>query len=194
MSGNSKNLSDITVKLLEQQTYDRSLFEYDLHEFHCPEEFALICWNVLPGRLADSHPGCVMLCLSLAQMHSAWLKDALFDARKERNLELLQKKTNVCLSMAEENSKVNRFLGCAFFSSTKRYSGVLSTHVNCKEVLLSMMMCAREIDDEYIEKYYDSHMAFSNRGGLTVVEKTFLEWGKILLSKITGAYFLDVME
>ena len=194
MSGNSKTIFDITVKSLEQQTNDQSLFGYDLHEFYPSGDFSLICWKILPGRLADSRPGCVMLCLSLARMHSAWLKDALFDVRKERNPELFQKKTNIGLSMAEENSEVNRFLGWAIFSSMKRNNGVSCTHVNQKKVLLSMMMREREIDDEYIEKYYDSHMAFSNRGGLTVVEKTFLESGNILSSKITGVYFLDVME
>ena len=83
------------MKLLKQRTNDQSLFEIDLHEFHCSGEFALICWNILPGRLSNSHQGCVMLCLSLVRMHSAWLKDASLDVCKERNLELFQKKSNV---------------------------------------------------------------------------------------------------
>ena len=99
MSRNSKKLLDIMVKSLEQHTNDQISFEYELYGFHCSEEFALICWSILPGRLADSQPGCVMLCLSLARMHSAWLKDALFDIHRERNPELFQKKMNVCLSM-----------------------------------------------------------------------------------------------
>ena len=57
-----------------------------------------------------------------------------------------------------------------------------------------MMMREREIGDEYIEKYYDSHIALLNRGGLTLVNKRFFEWGKILLSKIRSAYNLDAME
>ena len=96
--------------------------------------------------------------------------------------------------MAEENSEVNGFLGWTIFSSMGGYFGVSCTHVNCKEVLLPMMMREREIDDKHFEKYYDSHMALLNRGGLTLVNKTFFEWGKILLSKIRSAYNLDDME
>ncbi|KAL7524370.1 hypothetical protein ACHAXR_000548, partial [Thalassiosira sp. AJA248-18] len=120
-------LFDMTVEALRKRNNDEQSFEYDLHQFHRSDDFALLC-NQLPGRLEDSHPGCVMLCLTLARMHSSWLTDALFDVRRKRNPELFQKKTNYALSPAEENSEVNRFLGWAIFSSMKKYSGDSDTH------------------------------------------------------------------
>ena len=121
-------LFDTTMNALKEQKNDENSFEYDLHEFHRAWEIALIYQNLLPGWLADSHTGCVMLCLSLARLHSPWLTDAFFGLRKRRNPELFQKKTNPPLTMAEEDSKVSRFLEWTIFSAMK----------NIWEILLAM--------------------------------------------------------
>ena len=187
-------LFDITVKSLRQRNDDQNSFEYDLHQYFMLEEFALLCWNQLPGRLSNTHPGCVMLFLSLVRMHLVWLKDALFDSRKQRNPELFFKPTTRCLTPEEENSEVNRFLGWSIFSSMKKYTKDSTEHVSCKKILSSMMVRERNIDDDYLSKYYDSHMALLNRGGLTLVHKTFFEWGKSLLSTIRNNFSVDDLE
>ncbi|KAL7537398.1 hypothetical protein ACHAXR_010209 [Thalassiosira sp. AJA248-18] len=185
---------DITVNSLYRRKSDKVSFEYDLHEFHRSEEFASLCWDHLPGRLADSHPGCVMLCLSLSRMHSAWLKESLAEARKERNPELFRKKSNHCLSVVEENNETNNFFGWAIFSSMKRFGFESSSDKECKEALSKMMMREREMDDEYMDKYYDSNMSLLNSGGLTLVHAHFFEWGKQLLRKIRQAYDEDTIN
>ena len=41
-----------------------------------------------------------------------------------------------------------------------------------------MMLHEREVDDECMTRLYDSRVALLNRGGLTLVNKHFLKWGK----------------
>ena len=57
-----------------------------------------------------------------------------------------------------------------------------------------MIFRASEIDDEYMDKYYDRHMSLLNRGGLTLVNKVFFEWGKKLMSIIRGAFDEDTID
>ena len=45
----------------------------------------------------------------------------------------------------------------------------------CIDLLSSMFMREREMDDEYLKKYYDAHMSLLNKGGLTLVNKHYFE-------------------
>ena len=83
---------EITVKSMQQRNNDKVSFEYDLQEIHRSEVFAELCWNYLPGRLVESHSGCVMIFISLGRMHLSWLTDAMTEARRQRNPELFCKK------------------------------------------------------------------------------------------------------
>ena len=56
-----KKLFGFAVRTMIGRNKDDVSFEFDLHEFHRSEEFLLICWEFLPGRLAYHHGGCVML-------------------------------------------------------------------------------------------------------------------------------------
>ena len=85
-------LFEFAMKTMIARNKDDVSFEFDLHEFHRSEEFSLICWEFLPGRLAYHHGGCVMLCISLSQLFIEWLKTAMMDERKKRNPGLFRKK------------------------------------------------------------------------------------------------------
>ena len=95
---------------MQNRKDEKILFEYDLHKFHWSEDFALMYWDNLPGRIAEYHPGCVMICLCLSRMHAEWLRDTLTAARKERNPEMFMERWNHELTVVEENSEVNRFV------------------------------------------------------------------------------------
>ena len=43
-----------------------------------------------------------------------------------------------------------------------KYSGDFSSYVNRKKVLSAMMLHERGVDDEYMTKYYDSHLVLLN--------------------------------
>ena len=108
----------------------------------------------------------------------------MYEARKIRNPKLFQIKTNRKMTTGEENSEVNRFFGWAIFSTMKRFTTDSSTHLNKistsaakKSILLDMMLREREIDDEYMSKYYDEHISLLNRGGLTLVSGPFFKFG-----------------
>ena len=108
-------------------------------------------------------------------MHAEWLRDTLTAARKERNPEMFMERWNHELTVVEENSEVNRFLGWAIFSAMKRFKEATDDEKEHKEILSSLLMREREIDDAYMEKYYDSHMAMLNCGGLTLVKGFFFQ-------------------
>ena len=176
-------------------------FEYDLHAFHRSPVFSRLCQSELPGTLSDSHPGCVILCLCLARFHSVWLKDALYEVRNIRNPELFQKKMNCKMTTAEENSEVNQFFGWSIYSTMKKVTSASSTHLNIistnadkKRILLDMMLREREIDDEYMDNYYDGHLSLLNRGGLTLVSSPFFEFGKKILNKVRNAFDAEALE
>ena len=160
-----------------------------------------MCQSELPGTLSDSHPGCVIFCLCLARFHSVWLKDALCEARKTRNLELFQKKMNRKVTTAEENSEVNRFLGSAIYSAMKKVTSASSTHLNKistntdkKRILMDVMLRERDIDNECMDRHYDGHMSLLSRGGLTLVSRPFFEFGKNILNKVRSAFDTEALE
>ena len=39
-----------------------------------------------------------------------------------------------------------------------------------------------DIDEDYIQKYYDRHMSLLNTGGLTLVCSNFFEWGRKIMA------------
>ena len=91
------------------------------------------------------------------------------------------------LTVVEENSEVNSFLGWAIFSAMKRFKEATDDEKEHKEILSSLLMREREIDDAYMEKCYDSHMAMLNRGGLMLV-KGFFRVGEKPLHSIRDLY------
>jgi hypothetical protein len=184
---------EMTVTAMKKRNNDQHSFEYDLHELHRSTKFTTICKKYLPAQLADNHPCCVFMYLSLARMHTSWLKEALVESRKVRSPELFSKKAVNDLTGVELNSEVNRFLGWAIFSSTKRIKTDLAIDVECRKVLKAMMMRERQADDVYMSKYYDANMAMANRGGLTLVNSNFFEFGKSFLSTVRGAFNEDMI-
>ena len=180
-------LFELATNAVLKRTNENQSFEFDLHEYHRSQEFSTLCVE-LPGRLADHHAGCVMLFMSLSRMFSTWLKDALVYARKKRNPELFHRRTNTLLSNVQENNETNRFVGWAIYSSRKFFSRESSSDKDCKELLSAMLIREREIDEEYMSKYYDESMSLLNRGGLTLVSKPFFEWGKKLMATIRAVF------
>ena len=87
--------------------------------------------------------------------------------------EIFMERSNHELTVVEENSEVNRFLGWAIFGAMKRFKDDTNDEKESREVLSSMPMHEREINDAYMEKYYDSHMAMLNCGGLMLVKVIF---------------------
>ena len=161
-------LFQILLNALQKRKNKGISYEYDLYIFHRSEEFTLLCQSALPGRLAESRPGCVMMCLAMSQLHSDWLKEALIESQKIRNPDRFHKKSRRELSSVKQHNEVNRFIGWAIFSSNKRFKEKYNLkNYECSQLFLSMFLRAREMNDEYVENYYD--MASLNNGGLTLV-------------------------
>ncbi|EJK73782.1 hypothetical protein THAOC_04576 [Thalassiosira oceanica] len=59
-------------------------FEFQLHCFHRSTEFDDIIKD-LPGNLSQYRPGCVVLCMILAEMHQNWLTMALEQYYRKTN-------------------------------------------------------------------------------------------------------------
>jgi len=112
---------EIPIRSIQNRKNENISFEYDLHEFHLFEGFALMYWDNLSGRITEYHPGCLMLCMCLSRMHAEWLRDVLTAARKERNPEMFMWRSNHELNVVEEKNVVNRFLGWAIFSAMERF-------------------------------------------------------------------------
>ena len=177
---------DISVKSLVNRgkdtgSYckDAGSFEYHLHRYHNSNEFTALCKRHL-GDMAENRAGCVLLFLSLSRMHSDWMKDALTETRRDLNPELFDQKDRTKLTPTEENNEVNRFMGWAIFSALGKYTkdGCLKSDQKCGDLLSSMFIREGQMDDDYLNKYYDSHMCLLNRGGLTLVNKHWFEWSK----------------
>ena len=171
-------------------------YEYDLYMYHRSEEFRLLCQSSLPGQLAESHPGCVALCLSLSRMHTIWLREALIESQKKLNPGRFRKETTRELSIVEEHNEVNRFLGWAIYSvmeKLKKQKDCINNRA-CRQLLSNMLLRSRQMDDEYVEKYYDINMALLNNGGLTLVDKLFFEWGKQVMCTIRKKFNIGILE
>ncbi|KAL7534523.1 hypothetical protein ACHAWF_004856 [Thalassiosira exigua] len=185
----ANKLFQFTVKAMLGRRNDESSYEFDLHHFHRSGEFDKLCWESLPGRLAANRAGCVVWCLSMAKLHSSWLKEALLDSRKARNPELFLQKDNVQITKAEENSEVNRFVGWAIASAKDKFKmSSRERDDNCWAALRGMMVREGDIDDEYLFECYDINMAVMNRGGLTLVDRKFFNWAKQVMSVVRQEY------
>ena len=109
-----------------------------------------------------------------------YTRNALLETRKSRNPELFARKAQDALTLAEENSEVNRFVGWAIFSLGHHYRKSQEEHK-----ILQLMKCRLEdLDEAYLSSYYDPNMAMLNTGGLTLVRKEYFQWGRNLLAKI----------
>ena len=184
-------LFEFAMKTMIARNKDDVSFEFDLHEFHRSEEFLLICWEFLPGRLAYHHGGCVMLCISLSELFIEWLKTTMMDERKKRNPELFKKGKEECFTMAEQNNEVNSFIGWSIFSSLKKSKYVLKTEKESmgKKIILSMMMREKDIDEGYMAMCYDKNMAMVNHGFLILVKMDFSNWGRDLMRLVRSSLF-----
>ena len=89
---------------------------------------------------------------------------------------------------------MNLFLGGAIFSAMKRFEDNTDDEKERREVLSSILTSEREIDDAYVEKYYDSHMAMLNCGGLTLVKGIFFKWGKTLLHSTRSSFNVETIN
>ncbi|KAL7547467.1 hypothetical protein ACHAWF_010769 [Thalassiosira exigua] len=181
-------LFEFSVRAVTNRSDDDSSFQYDVHSFHRSVEFTEICFEHLPGRVAEFHPGCVILGLSLSRLHSSWLKQVLRDTRKRHNPMLFGSSCPGKLTPAEENSEVNRFFGWSLFSSLERYQKDTDEHKKCRKIISQITMRERDMDDEYVEKYYDPNVAILNRGGLTLVNAKYFVFGKLLMKRVRAAY------
>ena len=158
-------LLHIAVKSMQNRKKDSVSFEVDFQEFIRSDAFVDICRSFLPKSLVDLFPGCVVLCLCLNRMMTAWLKMALLESRKKRSPWLFLKDQKNNLTPNEQNNEVNRFVGWAIFSSLKRIlkkkaSGKDSSKAKASDrdhraLLMSMMVHARDIDDKYTSEYYE---------------------------------------
>lgn len=191
-------LFQISLRAMKDRKNNNTSHEYDLHAYHRSSEFDDMCVNALPGTLGLIHPCCAMLCIALNRLHLGWLREALIDARKERNPEMFAKAATSSLTTAQKNSEVNRFVGWAIFSTMKKFhsrgSGGSDNDKECRALLAAMMLRAWQMDDEYVNNYYDITVAMRNCGGLTLVSKLFFEWGKMLLETIRSEYNTDAIN
>ena len=73
-------LLHIAVKSMQNRKKDNVSFEVDFQEFIRSDAFVDICRSFLPKSLVDLFPGCVVLCLCLNRMMTAWLKMALLES------------------------------------------------------------------------------------------------------------------
>ena len=80
------------------------------------------------------------------------------------------------LSIVEQHNEVNRFFGWKIYSVLNKLKKKYDVNSQeCSRLLPSMLLHAREMDDEYVEKYYIINMALLGNGGLTLVNKIFFE-------------------
>ena len=56
-----------------------------------------------------------------------------------------------------------------------------------------MLLRERDMDDEYMQNNYDSHMSLLNCGGLTLVNKIYFPWARLVMDTIRSVYNLDVI-
>ena len=184
----------MTVKSMQHRTGDSCSFELEFLNFHCSDQFSELCWTMIPGRLADLHSGCVLLFMSLRRLFFGWMREALVDSRRERNPELFQRKDRTSLMTSEENNEVNRFLGWAIFSAKKNLSGDSEVNKACRAILSDMILHSRQLDEEYLARYYDPHMSLLNMGGLTLVSKHYFPWCRKVMATIRSVFNEDIIN
>ena len=119
-----------------------------------------------------------MMCLSLSQLRSVWLREDLIESQKILNPTRFHKKSTREISIVEQHNGVNQFTGWAIIGAMKRFKK--SDNLNnpeCRQLLSLMLLRGREKEDDYVEKYYNIDMALLNNGGLTLVKEIFLSGG-----------------
>jgi len=152
-------------------------------------------WECLPGRLANDHGGCVVLCLTLAEIHMRWITAALREERRKRHPHLFYKSPNHSLTPAEQNNEVNCYVGFAVASTLDLVKKNIEADADGENELIhqvnllkSMIIHERDIDDEYMNKCYDTNMAMYNHGGLTLIRMEYFEWAKKLMDAIRTSF------
>ena len=74
----------IAVRSMQYRKQGKVSFEVDFQLFICSYVFVNICHHFLPKPLVDVFPGCIVLCLCLNQVITAWLKMSLIESRNNR--------------------------------------------------------------------------------------------------------------
>ena len=97
----------------------------------------------------------------------------------KRNSDKFHKASTRVLSIVEQHNEVNQFPGGAIFTVLNKFRKKYDVNSKeCCRLISSMLLCPREMDNGYVEKYYDINMALLNNGGITLVRKMFFEWEK----------------
>lgn len=190
-------LFQMSLNALQRRKSNSVSYEYDMHSYHRSPEFHNFCINSLPGTLFREHSCCALLFLALNRLHAGWVREALIEARKKRDPAMFRKKSTTALTTEQENNAVNRFVGWGADSTMKlkRFEDDgTAANKECRKLLSSMILRSRDMDDEYVEKYYDMHMTLLNRGGLTLISKPFFEWAKLLLKLIRTVFTVDTID
>ena len=189
-------LLHLAAKCMRKRRDKSTSFEVETHKFFKSKEFDELCGVHLFGNLGESHVGCVMLGLMLAELLLDWLALSLRWARQKSNPELFQKKQDQRLTPAEENNEVNSFVGWSIFSAMKKYVNVdeEESENECKQLLSAMCLREEDADDEYLANYYDTNMSMLNHGGLTLVSRHFFNWGKSTMQYIRDAFTVDDIQ
>ena len=100
------------------------------------------------------------------------------DFLKHRSPALFKSSVGETLASTEKNGEVNRFLGWAIFSAQQRFEDNQSEY----KILQAMQSKLDNIDEDYVQKYYDRHVSLLNTGGLTLVSRDFFEWGRKVMA------------
>ena len=74
-------------------------------------------------------------------------------------------------------------MGWSIFSPLKKSKYVSKTEKESmgRKILLSMMMCEKDIGEGYMAMCYDTNMTMLNHGFLTLVKMEFFNWGRDLM-------------
>ena len=133
-----------------------------------------------------------MLALSLDQLLSTFVTEALQNSMRTRFPELFEKKDGELLTPAEINGEVNRFMGLAIFSSVGRLQRKLDE--DARQILACMIICLDDADDKYFEKRYSTHMNLLNNGGLTLVSEILFPFGMQLMTAVRESFTMQHMD
>lgn len=183
----------ITAEVMKKRKNPTVSFEARMHNFFKSTEYDNICTAHLPPTLSGFHPGCMLLGMMLSKVFKDWLTSALQSVWKKKYKGLLEKNDTSTLSAADENNEVNNFVGWSIFSALKRYVEDSEEKNESKRLLLSMMLMEEDLDEEYMEQYYDTKISMVNCGGLTLVSKHYFEWGKKAMKHIRNSFTPNLM-
>ena len=109
--------------------------------------------------------------------------------RWKKNPELFfNKGKHNMMSSAKHNNEVNGLVGWAVKSSSDLLNFYNELEFQLHEIYKAMTVYERDVDEKYLELYYDTNMAMLNQGGLTLISMAFFEWAKALILVVRDAF------